>query len=128
MKAIWEKLGLSEPPKSRARYGALDHYLMKKPIHDWIYRRWGAFLIASQCVVALALSIPFAHALHVHMTWKWLFTVIGVMAVFVWPGRTAWREAYQMFELVAGFDYLTGDPKKEEAQLHKRFPTTSRVE
>lgn len=122
MKVIWRKLGLPEQTKNRARYGAavLDHYLMKKPIHDWLFRRWSAFLIASQCVLALVLSIPFAHALHIHMTCKWLSTVLGVMAIFICQARTAWREAYEMFELVTECDYLTRDPKKEGAQRQKK--------
>jgi hypothetical protein len=112
MKAIWGKLGLSEKePKKRARYGAaiFDHYLLKKPAHNWLFRRWSAFLIASQCVLALALSIPFAHALHIHITCKWIFTVAGVIALFVWQARTAWSEAYQMFELVTSVDGLSRD-------------------
>jgi len=119
MKSIWGKLGFSEKePKNRARYGVavFDHYLLKTPIHDWLFRRWSAFLIASQCVLALALSIPFAHALHIHMTCKWLFTVVGVMAVFVWQARTAWREAYQMFELVTSADGLSHDRTLDKLQ------------
>jgi len=109
MKAIWKKLGLSEQPRDRARYGTavFDHYLLKTPVHQWLFRRWSAFLIASQCAFALALSIPFAHALHVHMTRKWLFTVLLVIAVFIWHARVTWREAYKMFDLVTSTDSLT---------------------
>lgn len=106
MKVIWERLGLPEQPKNRALYGAavFDHYLLKKPVHEWLFRRWSAFLIASQCALALALSIPFALALHVHPTCKWLLAVGGVIAVFVWQARKAWREAYDMFELITEVD------------------------
>ena len=127
MKAIWGKLGLSDKePKNRARYGAavFDHYVLKKPIHDWLFRRWSAFLIASQCVLALAISIPFAHALHVHMTLKWLFTVVSVIAVFVWQACTAWREAYQMFELVTTVDGLSHD-RILEKPAHRNRTTRS---
>src|SRR5205823_6825522 len=31
--------------------------LLKTPVHLWLFRRWSAFLIASQCAFALALSV-----------------------------------------------------------------------
>lgn len=110
MKAIWDKLGFAkEEPRGPARYAAavFDHYLLKKPIHEWLFRRWSAFLIASQCVLALGISIPFTHAVHVHMTWKWLVTVVGMMGVFVWHACNAWRETHDMFELVTSVGDLS---------------------
>jgi hypothetical protein len=108
MKAIWGKLGLPEQPRNRARYGTavFDHYLVKKPIHEWLFRRWTSFLIASQCALVLALSIPFGHALHVHMTCKWLFTIVILMGIFVWHACVGWREAYEMFDLATSVDGL----------------------
>lgn len=41
MKAIWKRLRLSEQPRDRARYATavFDHYLLKSPLHLWLFRR-----------------------------------------------------------------------------------------
>jgi hypothetical protein len=84
---------------------AFDHAYVHSKIHDWQVRRWNAFNIAAQCVTALLLSVPFAHAFHIQvfscLVWRWWVTIAVFIGLFVWQSAWTWRECRLMFEFSA---------------------------
>jgi hypothetical protein len=102
---LWGLLDCSLVRQSRLDLCAaavFDHAQLKPRIHEWLIRRWNAFNISSQCVAAMLLSIPMAHALHIHIfawaLWRWWASIAVLVVVFVYQAYSAWRDTRNMFD------------------------------
>ena len=93
-------LGLS-PEGQRLREDALflsatlDHEVMSKPVHQWVFRRWTAFNVYAHSVTALLLALGVGYVLGI-VSWKW--TAISSLAAGVFWGLalSAHRETMGM--------------------------------
>jgi hypothetical protein len=107
MKTIWEELAppiLEEKQQARYRLCAatvFDHVLLRKEIHEWLFRRWTSFLVSAQCVTALLLSIWVGDVLQIRPSSAWWKTISGLGVIFLWNAVKAWREAHRMFSFAA---------------------------
>jgi len=97
---------------------AFDHAYVNPKIHDWQLRRWNAFNISAQCVTALLLSVPFAHAFHVQVfscsVWKWWFTITAFIGLFIWQAAWTWQESRKMFEFSSKVPTVRRPSRSEE--------------
>lgn len=60
LKLLWWKLGLPNPVDERKMLYAVvtfDHEKPPQRVHEWLRRRWSAFLILSHSVVALGIAL-----------------------------------------------------------------------
>ncbi|MGA7339282.1 MAG: hypothetical protein WBE72_06115 [Terracidiphilus sp.] len=84
---------------------AFDHAHVRPEIHNWQVRRWNAFNISSQCITALSISVPLAHAFHIQVfawqVWKWWVSITALIGLFVWQSAWTWLECRRMFEFSA---------------------------
>jgi hypothetical protein len=79
-----------------------DHELLDKPIHEWLFRRWNSFYVATNSVVALFFALVLSLILPIHgncKCWAWwaLFNVLAGLLLGI-AARQSWREVMKMIE------------------------------
>jgi hypothetical protein len=107
LKLLWSKLGLPGPADERKMLYAVvtfDHEMVPRPVHEWLRRRWSAFLISSHAVVALGIALLIGWYLNVALTRDWRITSGALMLLFLWAAVAAWRGNMRMIELQSARD------------------------
>jgi hypothetical protein len=106
MGEIWRLLCASQackPELDLCAAAAFDHAHLKPAIHEWLMRRWNVFNISCQCVAAMLLSIPMAHALHIEICkWdarNWWASIAVFIVIFICNAVWTWRDTRKMFDL-----------------------------
>jgi hypothetical protein len=89
-----------------------DHSYIAENIHRWIIRRWNAFFIASSSTVALGLSLFLGHLLGISFTSTWVWTIIGLVILFILQGYSSWVETMRMIV------FLTRVKSKDNSKNH----------
>lgn len=90
---------------SDALYAAatFDHGHLNKGIHDWITRRWNAFNISVNSMVALFLSLVIGQYLamiNLDARWLSLSAVVGLVLLF--GAIVSWNDTMKMIEFLSG--------------------------
>jgi hypothetical protein len=79
-------------------FSAYMHALVRPEIREWMLRRWNACNVAAQCVTAILMSIPLAHAFHIQVfacaVWKWWASIAVIAGIFAFQSVCAWRDIY----------------------------------
>lgn len=122
LKLLWAKLGLPQPPDdSKMLYAVVtfDHEKLPRPVHEWLRRRWSAFLISSHSVVALGFALFFGWSFNVELTICWIITSCVLMFVFLWAAVIAWIGNMRMIELQSDrdWDQWVDSPQDKTAKL-----------
>lgn len=102
LKLLWPKLGLPNPvDECKMLYAVVtfDHERLPRRVHEWLRRRWSAFLISSHSVVALGIALFIGWHLNVALTRDWIITSCALMLLFLWTAVAAWIGNMRMIEL-----------------------------
>ena len=78
-----------------------DHVVLKKPIHEWLRRRWSAFIISSNFIVAIILALLLSRHLPFSPTREWVIASVVLVFLFTWSAVAAWRGNMKMLEFQA---------------------------
>jgi hypothetical protein len=102
-----------------------DHELLPKGIHEWLRRRFNAFIVAFNSALAIGLSLvfvgvsphfysfPFEHScgadelqLQQQMGWTqmkscWLLVNLALLVLLLWAAHRSWRDTMKMIEFQA---------------------------
>lgn len=80
----------------------LDHELISDGVHTWIMRRWSAFLVSANSLLAVLLAhllaYTFAFLLRIEQTYSWWGFTIAVF-IFLLPNAIiTWKGTVEMLE------------------------------
>jgi hypothetical protein len=115
-KQVWEKLRVrpQEPDRWQELFAgaAFDYDVIRKEhkgVHEWMFRRWNAFNIATTSILGLALSLVFGRlVLNIQLTPAWWISVAIFEVVLVVTMCWAWHDTMNML------DFMIRMPCKEE--------------
>lgn len=110
LKRLLPVLGLpvsEDNDKSKMFYAVItfDHEKLPPHVHEWLRRRWSAFLISSHSVVALGFALFFGGHLKVEITREWIITSCVLMLLFLWAAIAAWIGNMRMIEFQSERDW-----------------------
>jgi len=111
LKLLWSKLGLPDPVDERKMLYAVvtfDHEKLPRPVHEWLRRRWSAFLISWHSVIALGIALFIGWYLNVALTRDWTIPSCALMLLFLWAAVAAWSGNMRMIELQSVRDWSHG--------------------
>lgn len=119
---LWSKLGLPQPVDESKMLSVIvtfDHEKLPQRMHEWLRRRWSAFLISSHSVVALGFALFFGRHLNVAFTIEWIITSCILMLLFLWAAIAAWIGNMRMIELQSARDWnqWANSPSDKTAKL-----------
>jgi hypothetical protein len=78
----------------------LDHEVIAKPVHEWVFRRWSYFYLAANSATALVLSLATGFVLGVQdLAWTG-YSVAGI-SVLVYLAIGGWRDSMDMLDFEA---------------------------
>jgi hypothetical protein len=98
---VWDRLGAKQAKDEKLTlYVAttFDHELLDKGIHQWLFRRWNSFYVATNSIVALLLAHLVAPVLSIPESCKWLSSTVVVAVLLVIAAYQSWSETMKMFE------------------------------
>jgi hypothetical protein len=116
-KQVWKILGASGVPDRLQELSAgvaFDHDVLRKNhegIHQWMFRRWNAFSIATTSFCGLVLSFPFGHAFGIPLSRTWWLPVSVFAVILVFVMVWAWRDTMNMLDFMVRLP-----PKENEAK------------
>jgi hypothetical protein len=89
-----------------------DHEILSNGIHDWIVRRWNAFYVSANSILALILAPVIGLSLSVHLTFWWILLTAVTSILILLNCITAWRETMRMLEFQSRRNKI---PKQQQA-------------
>ena len=91
----------------------LDHELLSKPIHAWLFRRWSMFYVATNSAVAVLLALPVGRLIDI-TSWSWFYWSVGSALMLGVVAGFAWRDTMGIWNRrnFFGFQVLRG--KREQ--------------
>ena len=101
LERIWGQLGSNRLMDKRQTIYAgftFDHELLNPGVHKWIVRRWNAFYVAANSIVALLLAHDFAPFLSIPQTCKWWASTAILASMLFVQALCTWRETMRMIE------------------------------
>jgi hypothetical protein len=113
LSAIWPHLKMKHcavPHRDRLEENRLyivatfDHDVLPKGIHEFLLRRWTAFLIDLNSAAAIALSLAIDYAVRIkppYDDWRFSVPTIVLIGCFLWAAQTARNETFGMIEFQA---------------------------
>jgi hypothetical protein len=69
-------------------------------VHRWLFRRWSAFNIAANSIIALGLSFPAGHFIGVRVNLTWGLSVVIFEFILWWVMFWAWNDTMDMLEFM----------------------------
>ena len=87
-----------------------DHGFISKNIHQWMVRRWNAFIISSSSTLALISSLIIGHWLNIYISCYWLLVVIPLTLIFITNACYSWKDSMDMVEFMTKIK----EPEKQE--------------
>ncbi len=122
LEAIWSRLKIKESIEARA-FGwrrqafyaavAFDHALVPKRIHLWLMRRWSAFNISANSVMAIILAFLSVCFLKIAPHPYLLLAMFAVGVLFLINAVIAWIETMAMLDFLSRCNLPK--PKEDEA-------------
>jgi hypothetical protein len=107
---VWARLRANpeafEPERRRKELfagAAFDHDVLQadhRGVHQWMFRRWNAFNIATTSFWALISSLPIGHLLRIPWAHTWCIPVILFAIVLVPTMFWAWHDTMNMLEFM----------------------------
>ncbi len=113
---VAKKVGLSNDGDSEILYlvAILDHLLIPKEMHSWVFRRWSAFNVAIHSCAALVLALVLVYLSGLSPNWEWTLMWLGSLLVLATQSVFAWRDTMGMLEFLSQdglrLDRQTDDP------------------
>ena len=86
-----------------------DHGFIQRNIHQWMVRRWNAFIISSSSILALLTSLILGLFLNISLSLYWLLCSLPLIAIFTINARYSWKDSMDMLEFMSKIR-----PEKEE--------------
>ncbi len=75
-----------------------DHELISKGVHQWLIRRWSAFHVSANSVVALILAPIAGSHLNISVGCDWGWTTAIICIILLINAILAWRETMNMID------------------------------
>lgn len=114
LERIWSQLKSAHAKdKKMTLYAAttFDHELLSAGIHTWLLRRWNAFNISTNSIVALLLAHVLAPIFSIPQVCTWWVSTVVLVVVLSVNALCAWRETMRMIEFQS-YRQQKGDAKK----------------